>query len=112
MTLAGNTQKMSFSTFYTETLFLIANRYDKDILMIAVTSDGYSLQFASNDMKNNKEIVKTAIISNSYSIQYAGTNLRNDKEIIIFAINKGCNIHHICDNMKNDKDVILEFTRQ
>ena len=48
----------------------------------------YSLEYASNELKNNKEIVLEAVKQNGYSLQYASNELKNDKEIVYYANEK------------------------
>ena len=41
---------------------------NKEYVLKAVKNNGYSLEYASNELKNNKEIVLEAIKKNGYSL--------------------------------------------
>lgn len=63
--------------------FLYGNRSDRKASVFdAVKRDGFQLQYASEELKNDKEIVLKAIQSNKEAIQYASEEMQNDPEII------------------------------
>jgi hypothetical protein len=51
-----------------------------------VNQNGNSLQFGSEEQKNDREIVKVALKENGDSLQFASRQLRNDKNIVLKAV--------------------------
>jgi CxxC motif-containing protein len=45
-----------------------------------------SLQFASNEIKNNKEFMMEAVKIKPATLQYASEEMKNDKEIVLEAV--------------------------
>ena len=51
---------------------------DREIVLAAVTQDGYALEFASND----REVVLAAVTQNGEALEYASEDLKRDREIV------------------------------
>ena len=54
---------------------------DKDIVLLAVNNYGPSLEFASDRLKNDKDVVNAATKNDRKAIRYASEDLKNDEEI-------------------------------
>ena len=61
-------------------------RSNPKIMMSAVHSNPYNLQYASEELQNNPEIVMTAVKQNGKALQYASEELRNNSEIVMAAV--------------------------
>ena len=58
------------------------------------------------------EALKT-VKQNSYSIQYLSDELRNDREIVLMAVKQnGYLIQYLSDELKNDREIVLEAVKQ
>jgi len=63
-------------------------RNDFEIVMAAVTTNGYALQFASQELRSNWEIVKAAVSGAGAGgcLQFASPELRSDAAIVLAAV--------------------------
>ena len=67
---------------------------DFEIVKIAVSHDGYALQYASPELKKNFEIVKIAVTKNGcalefgLALEYASEELQGKYEIVKTALRK------------------------
>ena len=59
---------------------------DREIVLIAVTQNGYVLKYASKELQNDREIVLDAVTQNGRALKYASKELQNDREIVLTAI--------------------------
>ena len=68
-------------------LLTYKSQNDKDIVLEAIKSDRhrYVLNHASDKIKNNKEIVLEAVKKDGWNLQYASNELKNDGKSLIFA---------------------------
>jgi hypothetical protein len=72
-----------------------------------VNQNGNSLQFGSEEQKNDKEIVKVALKENGDSLQFASRELRNDKNIVLKAARqKSSSIRFASPRLKNNKEFV------
>ncbi len=87
---------------------------NKDVVMAAVQQNGYSLQYASKELRNNKEVVSAAVQKDGMALKYVYDELRGDKEIVMTAVQQWCSyaLRYASDNLKNDKEVVLAAVRQ
>ena len=62
-------------------------RSDKDVVIAAVTNDGNALQHVptASGFKDNIDIVKIAISNQPLSLQYASENCRNNIDLLLIA---------------------------
>ena len=51
--------------------------------------DGYGLQYASDEMKDDKEVVLAAVKQNSWLLYYASNRLLDNKEVVLAAAKAG-----------------------
>ena len=88
-----------------------ASEYLKDdieLVMAAVLVDGCALQFASERLKDNEDIVVQAISENALAYKYASTRLKNDINIAIMAVRKRPEMYlYVPENIKNNPIFLL-----
>lgn len=106
---------------------------DKEIVLMAVTNQGMTLEFASKRLKNDKDVVYTALKNNSSSINYVGTILKHDKDlyktfphtfpfapqeiqddketVLIIVKLYGSLIRYASKRLQSDKEVLLEAVK-
>jgi hypothetical protein len=86
---------------------------DKEVVLEAVKQYSYSLQYASKELKNDKEVVLEAVKKNGYSLEYASKELQNNKEVVLEAVKKNCDsLQYASEELKNDKEVVLEAVKK
>jgi len=61
---------------------------DRDVILVAVSVNGYNLSHVSKKLRDNRNIVLTAVINQPMALQYASTRLKKDKELQKIAIHK------------------------
>lgn len=105
-------------TVHIENINVLAKYYnnDKEIILEAVKQVPLSLQYASDELKNDKNIIFNALENNLISrtntdiFQYASDQIKNDKEFIIYLIQRNpsfCGIiRYTSDQIRNDRDVM------
>lgn len=85
-------------------------RDDFDIVLVAVSKNGISLEFSSENLKNNYEIVLAAITQNGTSLQYASNELKNNKKIVVFAMNQHQNnFKYASELLRNDQELLESY---
>lgn len=83
-------------------------QHDKDIFMAAVPI-GYSLQFASNALRNDKEFILSLVKKNGMALEFASFALKQDKDIIYAALTQNGNaLWHLPLNILNE-DIVLAY---
>jgi CxxC motif-containing protein len=81
---------------------------DKEVVLKAVSNTGWALEFASSKLKNDKEVVMAAVSNYAWALQFASDELINDKEFILTAVSVDDDaFKYTSDELKNDKEVIL-----
>ena len=59
---------------------------DREFVLAAVESDGFSLCLTLEDFKNDREIVFAAVKKRGLALVYASEDLRKDREIVLAAV--------------------------
>lgn len=59
---------------------------NRQIVLYAVASFGYALEYASPALRNDKEVVMTAVNQNGLALQYASPTMRADIDVLRIAI--------------------------
>ena len=81
---------------------------NKEVVLAAVKEAGLALEHASVDMKNNKEVVLAAVKQNGLALEHASVDMKNNKEVVLAAVqNNGAMLEHASDQMKNNLRVVL-----
>lgn len=85
----------------------------KEIVLAAVSSKGGSLRFAPYKFQNDKEVVLTAVRRMGWAIEYASTNLKNDKEVLLSAmIEKSSVISEVSQEIIKDRKFMLDVVEK
>lgn len=66
--------------------YLPSFQNDREIVKLAVTKNGLSLELASENLRDDKEIVRLAVTENGHALQYASDDLRKDREIVEISV--------------------------
>ena len=61
---------------------------DREVVLRAVKSSGYALQFANDSLKADREVVLEAVRNDGDALKYASEELQNDPELKKIAKNK------------------------
>merc|ERR1712098_320643 len=73
----------------------------------AVTSDAISLQYASEEVRENREIVLRAVRQKGYTLMYASPELRGDHEIALEAVRQySCCFYSLPEDLKLNHEII------
>ena len=72
----------NLNNYNLDEILLMLSDDDKDIIKLACQDNGLSLQYASNNLKNDYDIVKTACIQNGCALKFASNSLKNNKNIV------------------------------
>ena len=100
--------------FYSEQIYppsykkSFRNRKDlKSWVYDKVARNGLTLEFASEELRNDKEIVLKAVQNRGSALQYASDELKNDREIVLEAIKFDKEaIQYASEEMKNDPEIV------
>ncbi|GBR75752.1 hypothetical protein NO2_0395 [Candidatus Termititenax persephonae] len=85
-------------------------RNNREVILAAVSKDGYALKYASETLRGDKELALLAIEKSATTplltlIKSLGQELRNDREIMKLAISKNLNnIYYLSDKQINDPE--------
>jgi hypothetical protein len=86
---------------------------DEEVVLAAVSNDGFALAYASNELKNNKRIVLAAVHNKGRALMCASIELKSDEEVVLAAVeNDGLSLLHAVDGMKACKRVALVAVKQ
>ena len=89
---------------------------DRKFMLKAVKKCGLSLEYASDELKNDEKIVLAAIQGGdewgtryAFAFEYASEELRSNKEFVLKAVkvSEGLALDSASEELKNDKDVVL-----
>ena len=81
---------------------------DFEVILTAVKSNGFALNYASDRLKDNKEIVLEAVKNNGMALKWVSPRLQNDKDVVLEAIkNDGWALKYASDKFKDNKELIL-----
>ena len=61
---------------------------DRKFMLDAVKLNGFTLEFAGNELKKNKKIVYEAVKRNAGSLRYADKSLKKDRDFIFKILKK------------------------
>ena len=88
------------------TMKIITNK--KEALK-AVKQNGWALEFASDELKNDREVVLEAVKekgSAGFALEYASEELKNDRKVVLEAIKEyGGALKYASDELKNDPEL-------
>ena len=81
---------------------------DRQIVMSAVSQNGFALEHATEEMKGDREGVMTAVSKNGYALQYATEEMKGDREIVMTAVSEfGHALRQAPAELRGDADMIM-----
>jgi len=84
---------------------------DRDVVMKAVTTNGFSLAFVDESLQDDETVVTAAINENGRSLQFASPRLKKDRGIVMTAITQdeetGPAILDADPSFNNDRDALM-----
>ena len=92
-------------------------RFKKQVTLAAVSKDGNSLRFTSNELKDDYQVVKAAIRNAGRSIKYASKRLKDNKKLVLLAVSTssgglgGSVLMYVSSRLKHDRGVCLEAVK-
>ena len=100
--------------YYNESYNIIKGSSYKNLIFLAVKQGGFSLKFASNELKNDKIFILEIFEKyNINFIEYISDNLKNDKDIVLLSVkHNGYNLIFASINLKNNKEIVLEAVKK
>jgi len=84
---------------------------DKEVMMRIVSLDGYYLNRASEELKDDEDVVFQAVKSVSSAVQYASPRLRANKNFVLKLVNLSGDVLDYCYELTEDAEVLLEGFR-
>jgi hypothetical protein len=85
----------------------------KDIVLAAVQKDGFALQFASEDLKNDREIVLAAVQQNGLALAYASPDIQAESAIVLKAFKQnGFALQYASKDLKDNREFILAAVKK
>jgi len=57
-----------------------------EVVLAAVTQNGYALQHASRKLKGDREVVLAAVAQNGRALRHASRELQRDREVVLTAV--------------------------
>jgi len=83
-------------------------RDNPQIVKMAVSANGYTLEHAPACYRADAEIVRAAILANPFALQYASTDLRDDKELVLLALEGAPTaLKYVGEALRTDASVCL-----
>ena len=82
--LGGILPIQQFAYFLCVTIYLrrIQKRSKQQVVLAAVSKNGYALEYASEELKRDRNIVLAAISKDGRALEYASEELKKDREIL------------------------------
>jgi len=83
---------------------------NKTFCITAAKQNGCSLQYMSNNMRDDQDVVHTAVKQNSNAFQYASENLRGDRQFMLSILPKYSRIiAWALPELQDDREIILKI---
>ena len=81
--------------------------------MVAVTQHGYTLLYASPELKEDREVVLRAVTQNGHALEYASQELQGDREVVLAAVaNDGYTLKYASPELRADREMVLRAFAQ
>ena len=92
---------------------------DKEIALLAVSMNEFSLEYFSERLKDNDDVVMEAILLNDSACKYASSRLKNDRCFLLKAfdykitkgINNGVMLSYVSEELKDDYDIVYKAVK-
>lgn len=67
----------------------------------------WPLKHASKQLQNNKDLVLVAVETDGTMLEFASEQLQDDKDVVMIAVtDEGCSLEFVSDRLKDDDDVV------
>ena len=84
------------------------NWSNKEVVLAAVTHNGFAIRFASEELKVDIEVVMAAVTQNGFALRYVSEELKADIEVVMASItNNGSALRFASEALQGDKEVVL-----
>lgn len=84
-------------------------RKNKDLMLKAIDSNPYNLEFLDNELKSDLDIVKKALDKKLFTIEHANADVKNNKNFIMPYLEKSNIIFKfLSEELKNDIEVVYK----
>ena len=81
---------------------------DREIVLAAVSNDGYALMDATEELRGDREIVLAAVSQAPSALQFATEELKGDREIVLAAVSEnGLALQYATEELKGDREIVL-----
>jgi len=78
---------------------------DREIVYEAISRNAHSLEYASDDLKNEKELVLLAVKKDGTSLKNAPMKFRADKQVVMEAVKQTANaFRYASDELRHEKE--------
>ena len=85
-------------------------RADREVVMAAVQQNGWALEFASAELQADRDVV---LVAGGYALQYASVALKADRDVVITAVaQQGWALEYASAELKADRDVVMAAIKQ
>lgn len=82
-------------------------RSDRDIVILAISSFGEALEFASPELRGDINVVNIALRNNGDSLEYASDSIKDDYESVTYAIKAYGSIINASHRLRKDNDLVM-----
>jgi predicted nucleic acid-binding Zn-ribbon protein len=105
---ADSTNKGLFKNEFIEQL-----SKDREIVLTAVSKNGYSLKDADSEFCGDKEVVLAAVKNSGFMLEKVSRKLRGDRDVVLAAVTEeGYAISYADPKFRDDKDVIMAAVKK
>lgn len=81
---------------------------DEDVVLAAVTKNGFDLNYASENLKNNEKIVLVAMEKSPHTLKFASANLKDNEKVVLTGVNKNPQVlQYASDKLKGNEELVL-----
>mmetsp|Transcript_116957 Transcript_116957/g.214252 ORF Transcript_116957/g.214252 Transcript_116957/m.214252 type:complete len:330 (-) Transcript_116957:62-1051(-) len=83
-------------------------RDDFDVVLAAVTADGFSLQYAGDDLRSDRSIISAALQETGLALQCAPAEAQMDRSVVLEAVRQhGSAMQYAHISLRSDRDIVL-----
>ena len=83
-------------------------RADRDVVLAAVSRNGFELQYAADALQSDKTIALVSVRENGLALRYVGPELRADREVVLAAVqHSGSALRYAGEGPRADHDVVM-----
>ena len=101
----------AFNLSHDQTLQFVSQSRYREIVLAAVTKNGWALEYASTEMQADREIVLAAVTKNGAALEYASTEMQADRKIVLAAVTKnGAALKFASAEMQADRKFVLALS--